>query len=121
MKDGAKARNSSTAAGPGAGPTAVGLAPKQTARSRRSIYWILGGLVITGILAGYNWLKRSRETERPAAAAAAGAGSARGSGAVTSAPDASAAVRARRCYISCAPSRSARRPAPVPLPSDSSR
>jgi hypothetical protein len=30
----------------------------------RGIYWILGGLVITGILAGYNWLRslpRDRE------------------------------------------------------------
>jgi hypothetical protein len=37
---------------------ASGPEPEQKAGSTRSVYWILGGLVIAGILAGYNWLRQ---------------------------------------------------------------
>jgi hypothetical protein len=43
---------------PGRGATVGGPGTGQKARSKRSVYWILGGLVITGILAGYNWLRQ---------------------------------------------------------------
>ena len=43
---------------PGRGATVGGPGTGQKARSKRSDYWILGGLVITGILAGYNWLRQ---------------------------------------------------------------
>ncbi len=33
-------------------------APRPETQGRsRGVYWILGGLVITGIFAGYNWLR----------------------------------------------------------------
>lgn len=31
---------------------------KPAGHKRNSIYWILGGLVITGIAAGWSWLRR---------------------------------------------------------------
>ena len=36
---------------------AEGRGSEPRAPSRKSIYWILAGLVIAGILAGYNWLR----------------------------------------------------------------
>jgi hypothetical protein len=47
MKETRKAKGSAALPGP---------RPEMQGRSR-GIYWILGGLVITGILAGYNWLR----------------------------------------------------------------
>ena len=49
MTDGAKADRDSTTPGTGT---------EQRVRSKRGIYWILAGLIVTGILAGYNWLRQ---------------------------------------------------------------
>lgn len=54
MKEGTKTMGSGAPQG-SAAPQAP--RPEPQTRSRRSIYWILGGLVIAGILAGYNWLR----------------------------------------------------------------
>lgn len=35
-----------------------GTGDEQKARSKGCIYWILGGLIVAGILAGYNWLRQ---------------------------------------------------------------
>jgi hypothetical protein len=51
-------RKTKTSGGPETGGTAsLEPRPGSPDRSDRSIYWILGGLVITGILAGYQWLR----------------------------------------------------------------
>jgi hypothetical protein len=41
----------------GSSAPAQGPAPGGRPRTDRSVYWILAGLVVTGILAGYNWLR----------------------------------------------------------------
>jgi len=40
------------------GSMTPGTGTEQKVRSKRGVYWILGGLIVTGLLAGYNWLRQ---------------------------------------------------------------